>query len=387
MDFLSTLSTFGTILGVVTILGTFLDYMLNHNSEHPNRARNLRVTTALSAIVLLVILAAQYEVTPAASLLTLMPGVPFPGSTLRSGCHVSIYALPHIPATPSQAVAHPGLAGQSLDISGSSVLYGLFAGAGRQFDAANGTTTVVGKLDSSQGLSNLAAGQSQIGLTDFYQRDDPDASLQSVHDLKDYHVAVAPLTLLVSSDLKDVVWNLTTEQIVAIFSGSITDWRMVGGPDERITVFNRPLGSGTRLNFEKYVLGSSLPKDDLRARNTQALVQLMTKTRGAIGYAATNAIFQYPGKVYPICIDGYGATTASIVSGSYVFWSYEHAYVSQPKGQALPPVVKSYLDYVCSHAFQTADLPNVGFLRISQLSPAAMQTHEEEYPAAVPCEE
>lgn len=65
------------------------------------------------------------------------------------------------------------------------------------------------------------------------------------------------------------------------------------------------------------------------------------------------------------------------VSGSYVFWSYEHAYVSQPRGQALSPVVKRYLDYVCSHAFQTADLPSVGFLRISQLSPAAKQTHEE----------
>jgi phosphate transport system substrate-binding protein len=384
MDFLNTFSTLATIIGGVTLVGTFIDYMLNHNTQHPNQKRNSLLSATISVSSLVVILIAQYIISPQSSVFTLA-GLPFPGSTLKDNCHISITDFPHASAGSSIPSPQSNLSKQELTISGSSVLYSLFADGGKIFDQTNGTTTIVGKLDSSQGLRNLANDQSDIGLTDFYQRDDPESDIQAIPNLRDYQVAIAPLTLVVSQDLKDIIWNLTSQQIVSIFNGNIDNWRMIGGPDKPITVFNRRLGSGSRVTFEKYVLGTSETKDDLRARNTQALVDLIAKTPGSIGYAATSSLAKYEGKVFPICIDGFGATTGNINKGSYNFWSYEHAYVKLPKGQQLSPIVRSFMNYICSANFQNQDIPTHGLLRINQLLAQAKATHEEEYPLPLPC--
>ena len=48
----------------------------------------------------------------------------------------------------------------------------------------------------------------------------------------------------------DGVDELTMEQVAAIFSGEITNWSEVGGPDENIRVVIRDSASGTRECFE-----------------------------------------------------------------------------------------------------------------------------------------
>jgi phosphate transport system substrate-binding protein len=158
-------------------------------------------------------------------------------------------------------------------------------------------------------------------------------------------------------------------------------WHSIGGPDEPITVYNRKAGSGTRVIFETYVLGFPVPTDDLRAQTTQALLALLARTPGSIGYAATSSVIHdTKDAIYPVCIDGYGATTANINSGHYQFWSFEHAYVKTPA-----PVVRAFLRYVCGRPFQTADLPGAGFLRVGQLSGTALALHAEDYAAPQPC--
>lgn len=383
MDFITTLTVFGTLLGIVAAAGGIINFTLNRNADHPNRRRNQILSTTLTFGLLLAILIGQFFVAPSTSIFTLVPNTYFPGSTLKA-CHVTLNDLPNGTTPP---VHHQQYTGTPITISGSSVLYNLFAEAGDQFDFSNAessgaTHTTVIKLDSGQGLSDVEAGRSQIGLADIYARDDPDTTFDGGGDLIDYQVAVAPFTLIVSADLQNTVQNLTTAQISGIFSGSITNWRMIGGPDEKITVFNRKLGSGTRVIFEQYVLGTSLSTDDLRAPTTTALVTAMGKTKGAIGYAATTSIrgSTYVGKITPICIDGYGATTANINAGNYNFWSYEHAYI-----KTMTPVLQSFLQLVCGDAFQTTNVRGEGFLRVNQLISTAIATHDEDYPKPQQC--
>ncbi len=386
MDFTTTLTVFGSILGIVLALGGILNFVLNHNPDHPNRARNQIMSVVITLGALLTILIAQFFVAPSTSLFTLPPSAPFPGSTLKD-CHITLDDLPNGTTPPVQRNQYSGTV---LRIDGSSVLYNLFTDAAKQFDFDNAessgaTDTIVEKLDSGQGLSDVIDGISQIGLSDIFVRDDPDPTLQGGNALLDYQVAVAPFTLIVSADLQDVVQNLTSQQISDIFSGKVTNWRSIGGPDEPITVFNRKLGSGTRVIFEQYVLGTSISQDDLRAPTTTALVTAMEKTKGAIGYAATTSIRgkSYEGKIAPVCIDGYGATMANINAGTYLFWSYEHAYVKTPT--PLMPLIKSFLGLVCSPTFQQQDVIGEGFLRVKQLSSTALATHDQDYPPSQPC--
>lgn len=348
----------------------------------PARPRGRHLANNLTLAVAVLVFGAQYEVAPATSILTypFVPGVPFPGSTLNA-CQVTVADFPQGNPVAAQPYFSESLAGQTLRISGSSVLYGLFTQAGGNFDLINATTTTVDRLDSTQGLQDVIAGRAQIGLSDIYVQDDPDSTVQSARGLVDYQVAVAPFTLLVSRDLKDVVRNLTTQQIIDIYSHKITNWRSIGGPDEPITAFNRKEGSGTRVNFEKYVLGISVPSDDLRARTTQGLISLIARTRGAIGYAATTSLIHANNAtVYPVCIDGYGATMDNINSGRYAFWSYEHAYI---KNQT--PLTSAFMAYVCGAAFQHQEVVGDGFLQPSLLKSDAVITHLDDYPQPQHC--
>jgi phosphate transport system substrate-binding protein len=405
MDLASTLGLFLAILSGVGILSATLNNLLSQAPDDlPGPAspavsgapptpgqrrarrgqRNRVIVARFTVVVLIVTLAVQYFAAPATSIFTypFVQGVYFPGSTLKA-CHVSVSDFPTgRPELAEPQFFTPGLDGKSLHISGSSVLYGLFTAAAHGFDILNNALTSVEKLDSGTGLQDVVDGRVQIGLSDIYVQDDPDPTVQgAARDLLDYQVAVAPFTLLVNSDLKGVVQNLTTRQIIGIFSGTITNWRAIGGPDEPITVYNRKQGSGTRINFEKYVLGISVPSDDLRAATTTILINLIGKTPGSIGYAATTSLIHTDAsKVAPVCIDGYGATTENINAGNYEFWSYEHAYIKTPS-----PIVNAFLDFVCGSVFQTQEVVGNGFLQIEQLRSNAIVTHAVDYPPPQRC--
>lgn len=395
MDFAGTLTLLGTILGIVAAFGAILDLVFLRQVENLKQTRNLRISIAATVVLLLVTLAIQYVAVPSSSVLTLIPGVPFPGSTLKA-CHVTVSDLP---GAGIQKVTPPTYTNTEhpLAISGSSALYDLFQQLGVRFDAANPGVyhTTVAKLDSAQGLRDVAAGRSQIGLSDFYVQDDPDASAANFPTMLDYQVAVSPFALIVSRDLHDTVQNLTTQQILGIFDGTITNWREIGGPDEAITVFNRKIGSGTRVNFEKYVLGTSIAKDDFRAPTTGALVNQIAHSNGAIGYAATPSIVdpsKYPGQIFPVCIDGYGPTLQNINNGTYTFWAYEHAYVVQPTiKNPLDASTAAFLAYTCDTLFQKGnevDTLNAGFLSpaIIATHPEASITHQGDYPQPQKCD-
>lgn len=44
------------------------------------------------------------------------------------------------------------------------------------------------------------------------------------------------------------------EQLKGIFTGKYTNWKQVGGKNQKIIVINRAQGSGTRKAFESDVL-------------------------------------------------------------------------------------------------------------------------------------
>lgn len=272
----------------------------------------------------------------------------------------------------------PSLSGQTLPIGGSTALLPLFAAAAPLFDAANGTTTSVAAVGSVTGLQLVENGGVQIGLSDIYPQDN--ATTKSYQDLVDHQVAGVAFTLIVSKDLRETVRNLTTTQVRAIFSGQVTTWRDLGGPNEGITVVERPSSSGTRATFERFVLGGPQPSSAPNALvttsdTTAALVSAVSSAPGSIGYAATGFVLdsQFRNSIFPVCLDGYAATLENINSGSYRFWNYEHAYTKGTPSAAS----QAMLDYVQSTTFQSNVLLAKGFFRLDQLSDAAKAAHPQ----------
>ncbi len=71
--------------------------------------------------------------------------------------------------------------------------------------------------------------------------------------LKQVPVAIDAIALVVNPRLN--VDALTVQQVKDIYTGKITNWQEVGGPDLKITPYSRPMKSGTTPFFKENVLG------------------------------------------------------------------------------------------------------------------------------------
>ena len=305
-----------------------------------------------------------------------------------TSCHVaaSDFTIPG----GAKSVA-PVLPPGTLAIDGSTALAPLFQQAKGNVTANAGNSGVAITITpngSGTGLSDVEKGAVQIGMSDVFAQERATATT-NYSDLVDNQVAVVPFTLVVSQDIASQVENLTTQQIKDIYAGNVTNWSQVGGPNEPITVVVRTKTSGTRATFDKFVLSdpkqlNDEPASAQTADKTSELVTDITNSHGAIGYTGTSFVLDQTqaGKIFPICIDGLGATRGNINAGTYKFWNIEHAYTKGPPEAG--SLAGAFLQYLNSAAFQNADLASQGFLRVSDLSKGALSTHLVPTPTPTP---
>jgi len=102
-------------------------------------------------------------------------------------------------------------------------------------------------------------------------------------DFKEIIVAYDALSVIVNPTNK--VSKLTREQLKGIFTGKIKNWKEVGGDDLNIVVYSRETSSGTYVFFKEHVLNNkNYAITALMMPATEAIVQSVSQTKGAIGY-------------------------------------------------------------------------------------------------------
>lgn len=292
-----------------------------------------------------------------------------------TACTASASELAPTTTSHGTATAVSGLSGQKITADGSSALQPLIKQVAAEFDQANGTQSTINAGGSGQGLKDVEAGAVQIGMSDvFGSQKAPTTNPHLYDNLTDHQVAAVVFTLVVNNDLQGKVGNLSTAQIKQIYTGQVTNWSQIGGPNEAITVFNRPTTSGTRATFDKYVLGGTAESAGSVAQdNTGAVAAAVAGTKGSIGYISIGfaASQQYANQVTPVCIDGAKAVAADVNNGKYTFWAIEHAYTKGPATGA----AKALLQYVESSQVQQNDLLALSYLTVSTVSQSAIAAH------------
>ena len=258
--------------------------------------------------------------------------------------------------------------GAAMDISGSSALYPLAQAASTEFIKDNPDIAVhVAAGGSGTGLNNVLSKTVDIGNSDVYA--DEKLSAGDAAKLTDHKVCVIGVALIVNPDVGAKVKNLTTSQLKGIFNGAVTNWKKVGGPDETITIINRPSSSGTRALFTKWALGgqdSIEGSKSLQTDDSNALLTTVSGTKGAIGYLALSYLTNAGADVSKVKIDGVEATYPNIYSGAYQVWGYEHMYTNgTPTAQ-----VKTFLDFMTSQKMVTK-AESMGYGATAKLSRAA----------------
>lgn len=241
---------------------------------------------------------------------------------------------------------------------GSTALQPLVEQAGQKFmavDKYKGISVQVQGGGSGTGLTQVSGGQADIGNSDVFAKE----KLESGADeLVDHQVAVVAMSTVVNP--KVGVTDLKKNQLVQIFTGKITNWKEVGGADQKIVIVNRPSSSGTRATFEKYALGQKtedLP-GSIQEDSSGTVKKLVAETPGAIGYLALSYI---DNTVTALKYDGVEANVESVEQGKYPVWAYEHMYTKgEPKEH-----VKAFLDYILSDEIQKSDVVDLGYIPVS----------------------
>jgi phosphate transport system substrate-binding protein len=111
------------------------------------------------------------------------------------------------------------------------------------------------------------------------------------------------------------VKNLTIEQIRDIYTGKISNWKELGGPNERIVVISRDTNSGTYETFESLVMVKDKMFDKVEyVGSNGAIRQRVQSTKGAIGYIGLGFVDK---TVKPLLVNNIEATPETVVAGKY----------------------------------------------------------------------
>ncbi len=216
--------------------------------------------------------------------------------------------------------AAPALADTSISIAGSTALLPLVLDASRAYQEANKDVKIsVSGGGSGTGISQVAGKALDIG--------DSDIAAPAHPELVDNKVAVIGFAVVTNPGV--TVKNLSKKQLQDIFSGAVSNWKDVGGSDQKIVVINRPRSSGTRAVFTKTIMGSTaISESGLTEDATGTVVSVVKQTPGAISYAAFSGT--HGKSVNELSIDGVAPTDDNITAGKYPIWSYEHMFTNGP---------------------------------------------------------
>ena len=120
------------------------------------------------------------------------------------------------------------------------------------------------------------------------------------------------------------ITNLTTKQIKDIYSGKITNWKDVGGKNEKIAAFQRNEGSGSQSMLKRFMDDTPITDaptetvNDLMAGIIEQVADYKSKTN-SIGFSFryyVEGIIKNP-DIKMISIDGAAPTSENIRNGSY----------------------------------------------------------------------
>jgi phosphate transport system substrate-binding protein len=108
---------------------------------------------------------------------------------------------------------------------------------------------------------------------------------QNAPDLTAVPIAWDGIAVLV--DFANPVKEVTFEQVAAIFSGKITRWSQVGGPDLAIQLIDRPGNQHIRQSFEEALgIVGQIPKSAKVIRSDQKAISTVAGALSAITYVS-----------------------------------------------------------------------------------------------------
>lgn len=243
------------------------------------------------------------------------------------------------PATEAPAEEAPAaeeLSG-TVNVNGSTSMADVIAALTEGFNETNPDVQInYTGSGSGAGIEGVLAGTCDLGLSSRALSDD-EKGQGAVENI------VAKDGVAVVINPENTVTDLTTEQIAAIYTGEITNWSEVGGPDAEIAVLGRDSASGTRSAFEE-ILGIEDACVYLNEySSTGDVIGNVASNPNAIGYASLSAVDD---SVVAVAVNGVTPTEETVADGSFAI--QRPFVIVTVEGTELSAAAQAFLDYAMS---------------------------------------
>lgn len=200
---------------------------------------------------------------------------------------------------------------------------------------------------SGTGIAALINGTTDICQASRAMKDSEMEKLRDRYASPGVEITVARDALSVYVHPSNPLEEITVEQLKLIYTGKITNWKEVGGPDLKITAYSRENSSGTYVFFKEHVLaGADFTPRAQSLSGTAAIVNAVSKDKAGIGYGG--AAYAKRVKVLKVKPDasspGVAGDEATVRSGKYPLARPLFFYLKgKPSGD-----LKTFVDFVLS---------------------------------------
>jgi phosphate transport system substrate-binding protein len=215
---------------------------------------------------------------------------------------------------------------------------------------------------SGTGISALINGTTDICNASRPMKASEREKLQQKYSSPGVEIKVAKDGVALYVNEANSVTELTLDQIKGIYTGTITNWKQVGGNDSKVIIYGRENSSGTYVFFRDVVLdGHDFVGTTQTMPGTAALVNAVAKDINGIGYggAAYGKGIKYIKVKENSLTPGYEPIEENIKNERYPLARYLYLYTrSKPSG-----ALKQYIDWILSDEGQ-AVVTKVGYFPI-----------------------
>ncbi len=226
---------------------------------------------------------------------------------------------------------------KTVSTDGSTSMEKVIGALGESFQAQNaGVTFTYNPTGSGSGITAVSEGRCDIGLSSRALKDEEKAL-----GLQETVLAYDGIAVIVNP--QNSVADLSLEQIAQIYTGGITNWSQVGGPDGEIVLIGREAGSGTRDGFETITKTGDACKYRQELTSTGDVITTVAQNPNAIGYASLASVKE---SVKVVSVNGVSPSESAVKSGAYV--------VQRPfvlvtkKSTPLSETAQAFFDYITS---------------------------------------
>lgn len=193
---------------------------------------------------------------------------------------------------------------------------------------------------SGNGIKALIDGSCEIANS---SREMKDKELESAKEkgIKVKEIVVAYDMIVPVVHPSNPIKNITMDQLKAIYDGSISNWKELGGNDENIVIISRDTSSGTyEVWHEKVMQKSDVRKDALLQSSNGAIVSAVSTNKKAIGYIGFGYLNE---TVNPLKVNNVDGTLENGKSGRFPISRKLFMYINSEKisGQS-----KKFVDYL-----------------------------------------